>query len=143
MSLSSPRSTETAYSEELARLIAVLDRAVEEQAAADRVVRVCAGGPADVPAAFARGATRTAYTYVELAQLLEQPIGIAELDGYRVRALGLIRHHVYMLHGSLDLAFNSTLRRRRSDPHAVAHGLDRPAAELRALRLEVRAAQRG
>ena len=42
---------------------------------------------------------------------------------------------------ALDLAFNSTLRWCRSDPHAVANGLDRPGADLRALCLEVRAAQ--
>lgn len=130
------------HPEELARLIAILDRAVEEQPAADRIVRLCAGEPDQVPAAVARGATRIAYTYVELARRLEEPIGIPELDGYRVRALGLIRHHAYMLHGSLDLAFNSTLRRRRADPHAAAHGLDSPAAELRALRSAVRATQR-
>jgi hypothetical protein len=82
-----------------------------------------------------------AYVFVQMARQLEEPVGIAELDAYRVRALGLIQHHTYMLHGYLDLAFNSTLRRRRSDPHAAAHGLDRPAADLRALRLEVRAAQ--
>jgi hypothetical protein len=46
-----------------------------------------------------------------------------------------------MLHDYLDLAFNSTLRRRRADPYTAAHGLDRPGADLRALCLEVRAAQ--
>jgi hypothetical protein len=81
-------------------------------------------------------------TFVWLAGQLEEPVGIPDLDAYRVRALGLIRHHVYMLHDYLDLAFNSTLRRRRADQHAVVNGLDRPGADLRALRLEVRAAQR-
>jgi hypothetical protein len=33
------------------------------------------------------------------------------------------------------------LRRYRSDPHAVAYGLGRPGAELRALRVAVRAAR--
>lgn len=129
------------YPEELARLIAVLDQAVEEQPGADRLVRLCAGAPADVPAVLAREATRVARAFVRMAALLDEPVGIPELDGYRTRALGLVRHHAYMLHGYLDLAFNSTLRRRRSDPHAVANGLDRPGADLRALRLEVRAAQ--
>jgi hypothetical protein len=41
--------------------------------------------------------------------------------------VGLVRYHAYMLHDYLDLAFNSTLRR--------------PGADLRPLRLEVRAAQ--
>jgi hypothetical protein len=130
----------SSYPEELARLIAVLDRAVEEQPDADRIVRVCAA-TSDVPVGLARKATRVGHAFVQLAWQLEEPVGIAEIDAYRVRALGLIRHHMYMLHAYLDLAFNSTLRRRRSDPHAAAHGLDRPAAELRALCLEVRAAQ--
>jgi hypothetical protein len=129
------------YPEELARLIAVLDWAIEIQSDADRVVRLCATEPDDIPPPVARTATRVAYTYVQLAQRVEEPIGIPELDGYRVRALGLLRHHAHMLHGYLDLAFNSALRRRRADPHAEAFGLDRPGEELRALRLEVRAAQ--
>jgi hypothetical protein len=129
------------YPEELARLIAVLDWAVTEQPDADRVVRLCAAEPPDLPVGLVRRATRVAYTFVRMAEQLEEPVGIPELDGYRVRALGLIRHHMYMLHDYLDLAFNSTLRRRRADPHAVVNGLDRPGADLRALRLEVRAAQ--
>jgi hypothetical protein len=130
----------SSYPEELARLIAVIDRAVEEQPDADRIVRVCAAA-SDVPVGLARKATRVGHAFVRLAWQLEEPVGIAELDAYRVRALGLVRHHMFMLHAYLDLAFNSTLRRRRSDPHAAAYGLDRPAADLRALRLEVRAAQ--
>jgi hypothetical protein len=133
--------SEPSYPEELARLVAVLDWAIEEQSGADRLVRLCAAEPADVPVAVARDATRVAYAFVRMARQLEEPVGIFELDAYRTRALGLVRHHVYMLHDSLDLAFNSTLRRRRCDPYTVAHGLDRPAAELRALRLQVRAAQ--
>lgn len=133
--------TSPSYPEELARLIAVLDWAVAEQPAADRLVRVCAAEPANVPVALARRGTRLGYAFVQMARQLEEPVGIPELDLYRARALGLVRHHVYMLHDYLDLAFNSTLRHRRADPHAVAHGLDRPGAELRELRLEVRAAQ--
>jgi hypothetical protein len=129
------------YPEELARLIAILDQAVEQQPAADRLVRLCAGAPVDVPAVLAREATRVAYAFVRMAARLEEPVGIPELDGYRTRALGLVRHHAYMLHDYLDLAFNSTLRRCRSDPHAAANGLDRPGADLRVLCLEVRAAQ--
>jgi hypothetical protein len=129
------------YPEELARLIAVLDWAVEAQPDADRIVRLCAAEPADVPVGLARAATRTAYTFVRMARQLEEPVGIPELDGYRTRALGLVRHHAYMLHDYLDLAFNSTLRRRRADPYTAAHGLDRPGADLRALCVEVRAAQ--
>jgi hypothetical protein len=129
------------YPEELARLIAVLDWAVELQDDADQVVRVCATAPADLPAPLCRTATRVAYAYVQLARQLEQPMGIPELDAYRERAIGLLRHHAYMLHGYLDLAFNSALRHRHADPHAAVHGLDRPAAELRALRLRVRQVQ--
>ncbi|GLY82421.1 hypothetical protein [Actinoallomurus iriomotensis] len=131
----------SSYPEELARLIAVLDWAVEIQPEADRIVRVCAAEPNDVPARLARGATRLAYAFVRMAGQLEEPVGIPELDEYRTRALGLIRYHVFMLHGSLDLAFNSTLRDRRTDPRAAAHGLDQPGADLRDLCLEVRAAQ--
>jgi hypothetical protein len=47
----------SSYPEELARLIAVLDRAVEEQPDADRIVRVCAA-TSDVPVGLARKATR-------------------------------------------------------------------------------------
>lgn len=129
------------YPEELARLIAVLDWAVEEQPCADGVVRLCAGAPADVPVAVAREATRVAHAFVRMAWQLEEPVGIPELDRFRTRALGLVRYHAYMLHDYLDLAFNSSLRRYRGDPHAVANGLDRPGAELRALRRTVRAAQ--
>jgi hypothetical protein len=114
---------------------------VELQPGADQLIRVCAAEPADVPVEMARGATRVAYAYVRMAEQLEDPVGFTDLDGYRTTALGLIRHHVYMLHGYLDLAFNSTLRRRRADPHAVERGLDRPAADLRALRLRVRTVQ--
>jgi hypothetical protein len=129
------------YPEELARLVALLDWAVEIQPEADRIVRLCAGAPEDVPVDLARGATRLAYAFVRVAGQLEEPVGIPALEDYRTRALGLVRYHVYMLHDSLDLAFNSTLRRRRADPRAAAYGFDRPGADLRALCLEVRAAQ--
>ena len=129
------------YPEELARLIAVLDWAVECQPEADGIVRLCATGPADVPVDVARSATRVAYAFVRMAAQLEDPLGFPDLDEYRVRALGLIRHHAYMLHDFLDLAFNSSLRVRRGDAHAAAYGLDRPGGELRALSAEVRAAQ--
>jgi hypothetical protein len=129
------------YPEELARLVALLDWAVEIQPETDRIVRLCAAEPPDVPVRLARAATRLAYALVRVASQLEEPLGIPDLDGYRLRALGLVRHHAYMLHDSLDLALGSTLRRRRGDPHLVAHGLDRPGADLRALCLEVRAAQ--
>ncbi|GAA4506884.1 hypothetical protein GCM10023191_064580 [Actinoallomurus oryzae] len=131
----------SSYPEELARLIAVLDWAVEIQPEGDRIVRLCAVEPYDVPVRLAREATRLAYAFVRMAGQLEEPVGIPELDEYRTRALGLIRYHVYMLHDSLDLAFNSTLRHRRADPRAASHGFDRPGADLRALCLEVRAAQ--
>jgi hypothetical protein len=129
------------YPEELARLIAVLDQAVEEQPRADGVVRLCAGAPADVPVDVARDATRVAQAFVRMAWQLEEPIGIPELDRFRTRALGLVRYHAYMLHDYLDLVWGGSLRRYRHDPHAVENGLDRPGAELRALRLAVRAAQ--
>jgi hypothetical protein len=129
------------YPEELARLIAVLDWAVETQPEADRIVRVCAAAPDDVPVTLSRAATRVAYAFVRMARQLEEPVGIPDLDTYRTRALGLVRHHAYMLHDYLDLAFNSTLRHRRADPYTAAHGLDRPGGELRALSVEVRAAQ--
>ncbi|MFB9836629.1 hypothetical protein [Actinoallomurus acaciae] len=129
------------YPEELARLITVLDWAVEIQPEADRIVRLCAAEPYDVPVRLAREATRLAYRFVRMAGQLEEPVGIPELDEYRTRALGLVRYHVYMLHDALDLAFNSTLRHRRTDPRAASHGLDRPGADLRTLCLEVRAAQ--
>ncbi len=120
-----------------AALLAVLDAAVAEQAAADRALAVC-GEPGPVPPGLAELLSRQAVRYGRLAGWLRALPADGELAGVRDLAIRLVAYHQWMLHQSANLAFAGHHRPRSEAARQRINGLGAPADRLRELRDRLR-----
>ncbi|PBC78446.1 hypothetical protein BX265_3217 [Streptomyces sp. TLI_235] len=116
-----------------AALLAVVDAAVAEQAAADRSLAAC-GEPGPVPPGLAELLSRQAVRYGRLTGWLRALPADGDLAGIRDLAIRLVAYHQWMLHQSANLAFAGHHRPRSEDARQRINGLGAPADRLRELR---------
>lgn len=126
---------------QLTALADLLDEAVAAQPAADRAIAAC-GEPGALPAAapFEAGQQESVFygLVVRLRRLRVDP----EPAGYHERASSLLNCHFWLLHEAMNLVCGLQRGDRSEAARLRLNGLGAPAAELRALRDEIRAAVR-
>jgi hypothetical protein len=121
---------------ELGRLLLIVDRGVELQDAADRVVAVC-GAPGDVSQTILRQGIAISGELQDLRSELAVLRLAPEFSALRAAVLRVFDYDLLSIRCALDFAFPSPPYERQLDPVAAANGLGAPAARLLVLQDEL------
>jgi hypothetical protein len=129
-----PQQPQTAPAD---RLAAILERAVDLQPEADRIVRICSS-PGDVPRSMLSDAQRVTAAYARIGEELEPLRAVPALRTLATEAQRRVDHHLLLVDGSVNMALPPPPHRRRTDPRAAEQGLGEPGHRLRELLGEAR-----
>ncbi len=124
-----PQRPQTASAD---RLADILERAVDLQPEADRIVRICSA-PGDVPRSMLSDAQRVTVAYAQIGEELEPLRADPALRTIATEAQRRVDHHLLLVDGSVNMALPPPPHRRRTDPRAAAQGLGEPGRRLREL----------